>query len=76
MQDDSQIIEIVLGEDVVVVGSQAQLLLRPVQTHKDAQAACAVLHHTQLLLDSCTRQEHQIVRENQQVDWEHVFALS
>lgn len=36
MQDHSQIIEIVLGEDIVVVCSEAQLLLRPIQTHKDA----------------------------------------
>jgi len=54
-----QFIIIVLSKDPVVVCFQAQLLLGSIQTHKDAQTALTVLHHFDLLLDSCKAGESQ-----------------
>lgn len=52
-EENVQLIEIVLREDPVVVGFQAQLLFGSCQSQKKAQASFAVLHQTQLLLDFC-----------------------
>lgn len=56
-KNNSQLVEIVLGEDPVVVCFQAQLLFGSVQTHKHTQSTLSVLHHAQLLLDVCKEQE-------------------
>lgn len=53
MEENTQLIETVLGEDPVVVGFQAQLLFGPRQSQENAQTPEAVLHQTQLLLDLC-----------------------
>lgn len=53
MDENSQLIKIVLFEDPVVVSFQAQLLFRSIQADKNTEAALAILHHTQLLLDGC-----------------------
>lgn len=52
---NTQLIEIVLREDPVVVGFQAQLLFGSRQSQKNAQTSNAILHQTQLLLDVCQR---------------------
>lgn len=52
-QKNSQLVEIVLAEDPVVVRFQAQLLFGSVQAHKHTQSTLSVLHHAQLLLDVC-----------------------
>lgn len=54
-QENAQFIKIVLCEDPVVVGFQAQLLLCSSQTKENTQTTFTVLHHAQLLLDGCER---------------------
>lgn len=49
----SQLIQIILTEDPVVVSFEAQLVFGPVQTQEDAEAGFSMFHHTQLLLDRC-----------------------
>lgn len=65
MQENAQLVEIVLGEDPVVVCFQAELLFGSSQTQKNAQAAFTILHHAQLLLDGCrTGVSHHITQSS------------
>ena len=52
--DDLQFVIIVLCKDPVVLRVEAQLLLGSVESQEDTQAALAILHHAQLLLDGCS----------------------
>lgn len=52
LKKNSQLVKVVLTEDPVVVGLQAQFLLGSVQANKHTESTLTMLHHLQLLLDA------------------------